>query len=639
MELADALVEGLLALDVRHVFGVSGANIEHLHDAIHRLGRGRLTSVLAKREDGAACMADYFGRVSRRLGVCCATSGGGMMNLVAGVAEAYQSSVPLLAIVGQPPKRLEGRGAFQDSSGIGRTVDAVRMFSALTKFTRRVDDPMRFWENFEDAVVAALEGRPGPSALLFPRSIFVAQVPDRVAEFVASVNARVHPREARLDELRDALELVRQAQAPVMLVGQGAQRTRNRQALFEFARAIDIPVATTMGARGEFPNDHPNYLGVVGMAGHPSVHDFIRDRCDLLLLAGCSLDVMTRGPFLPENEGNRPQSPPRSTLRSPRDELSSLVGKQMVAISADLGELRRSLSEPLTCAIEADLGATFERLHQLLNMAPFKVPSLGCYVQESFVSVPAPSPASVPAPPASGVRENPLLQSLALESLSQYLPEKGAILYDAGNCAAAALHMLSVPPGVTSVIALGMGAMGYGIAGAVGAQLGSPPGSRTMVFAGDGAFLTLGQEIHTAVDLALPILFVIFNNAMHGMCVTRQNRYFESRYEAVSYSRVDIAEVSRGFGSEERLWVGKAHTLDELEALMNDFMRNPMRTGVLELVLTVEEIPPFIPCMPANSETRPTRESFERLKPVAADASSESPAIPDETAAELSRCG
>jgi len=561
------------------------------------------------------------------------------MNLVAGVAEAYQSSVPLLAIVGQPPKRLEGRGAFQDSSGIGRTVDAMRMFSALSKLTRRVEDPMRFWDDFEDAVVAALEGRPGPSVLLIPRSMYVAQVPNRVAEFIAAVESRVHPREARLDELRDALELVRQAQSPVLIVGQGAQRTRNRRALYEFADAIDIPVATTMGARGEFPNDHANYLGVIGMAGHPSVHEFIRDRCDLLLLAGASLDVMTRGPFLPENEGNRPHSPPRVMLRSPRDETSSLGGKQMVAISADLGELQRSLSEPLTCAIEADLGATFERLHQLWNMAPFKVPSLGCYVQESFVSVPAPSPSSVPSPP-SGVHENLLLQSAALECLANYLPEEGAILYDAGNCASAALHMLSVPRGVTSVIALGMGAMGYGIAGAIGAQLGSPPGSRTMVFAGDGAFLTLGQEIHTAVDLGLPILFVIFNNAMHGMCVTRQNRYFESRYEAVSYSRVDIAEVSRGFGSDGRLWVGKAHTRDELEALMNEFMANPTRTGVLELVLTVEEIPPFIPCMPTNSETRPTRESYERLKPIVPDDTRETPAIPDdETAAELSRCG
>src|SRR6266446_1568186 len=115
MKLVDALVEALLALDVRYVFGVSGANIEHLHDAIHRLGAGRLVSVLAKSESGAAFMADGYARVHRHLGVCCSTSGGGMMNLAVGIAESYAESVPVLALVGQSPARGEGRGAFQDS--------------------------------------------------------------------------------------------------------------------------------------------------------------------------------------------------------------------------------------------------------------------------------------------------------------------------------------------------------------------------------------------------------------------------------------------------------------------------------------------------------------------------------------------
>src|SRR6266566_3891487 len=102
MRLVDALIEALAACEVRHVFGVSGANIEHLHDAIHRLG-GPLVSVMAKSEFGAAFMADGYARVHRRLGVCCSTSGGGMMNLAVGIAESHAESVPVLALVGQPP--------------------------------------------------------------------------------------------------------------------------------------------------------------------------------------------------------------------------------------------------------------------------------------------------------------------------------------------------------------------------------------------------------------------------------------------------------------------------------------------------------------------------------------------------------
>src|SRR6185503_14021792 len=177
MKLADAVVQALLALDVRYVFGVSGANIEHLHDAIHRLGEGQLVSIMAKSEVGAAFMADGYARVHRRLGVCCSTSGGGMMNLAVGIAESHAESVPVLALVGQSPARGEGRGAFQDSSGIGRTVDAKLLFNGIAKFVRKISRVEDFWPTMQRAVIDALGDRPGPAVILFPRSIWTADVP------------------------------------------------------------------------------------------------------------------------------------------------------------------------------------------------------------------------------------------------------------------------------------------------------------------------------------------------------------------------------------------------------------------------------------------------------------------------------
>src|SRR5204863_4967096 len=132
---------------LQYLFGVSGANIEHLHDAVHRLGGDRFQSVCAKSEVGAAFMADCRARVRRTLGVCCSTSGGGMMNLAVGVAEAFAESVPVLAIVGQSPMHLDGRGAFQDSSGIGRTVNAERLWSAISKYQCRITDHNQFWQS------------------------------------------------------------------------------------------------------------------------------------------------------------------------------------------------------------------------------------------------------------------------------------------------------------------------------------------------------------------------------------------------------------------------------------------------------------------------------------------------------------
>ncbi|MET0790250.1 MAG: thiamine pyrophosphate-binding protein, partial [Polyangiaceae bacterium] len=145
LKLADALVQVLRDLGLRYLFGVSGANVEHLHDAVHRIGGTEFISVLAKTEMGAAFMADCRARVHHGLGVCCATSGGGMLNLAVGIAESYSEGVPVLALVGQPPLNLEGRGAFQDSSGLGGTVDSVQFWGSISKYVGKISQAEDFW--------------------------------------------------------------------------------------------------------------------------------------------------------------------------------------------------------------------------------------------------------------------------------------------------------------------------------------------------------------------------------------------------------------------------------------------------------------------------------------------------------------
>jgi acetolactate synthase-1/2/3 large subunit len=113
----------------------------------------------------------------------------------------------------------------------------------------------------------------------------------------------------------------------------------------------------------------------------------------------------------------------------------------------------------------------------------------------------------------------------------------------------------------------------------------------------------LGLEVHTAVELRLPILFVVFNNAKHGMCVTRQQAYFEGRVDCTEYTRVDVAATARGLGSEGRLWVGRAATRGELIDALEEFQASVDRPGVLELVLAREEIPPFAPFLRADAPT------------------------------------
>ncbi len=575
MSLVDALIETLTDWELCYVFGVSGANIEHLHDAIHRKGGDRLRSVMARSEVGAAFMADARARVHRTLGVCCATSGGGMMNLAVGLAESYAESVPVLAIVGQVPTTMEGRGGFQDGSGIGRTVDALAMFRTFTKYAAKIEEPAQFWTCLTEAVTAAVSGRPGPAVLLVPRDLWSMEVGPRPAtlpERLASLRSPAPIEdEASLQLLFDAL---RDARRPVMVLGTGVDRCSAPDAVRRFALDAAIPVVSTMANPGAFPNDHPLYLGTIGAAGHPSAHAYLNDDADLIVAVGTGLDAMTRGPIA-----------------------RGLGRAQVALVNIDAAQPRRTIVPALV--VEADAGVVFAALNARLEDQPFQHAPVEGYELRRYRVAPVPTTGLRLEPKADALRS-----SEAVALLQRYLPERGHILFDAGNCAATALHFLDVPAGASTTIALGQGGMGYAIAAATGAQLGNGPQERTVVVCGDGAFMMLGTEIHTAVDLGLRILFVVFNDNQHGMCVTRQRIYFDARLECSHYTDLDVAGVARGFGSRDRLWVGSAASPAQLLAKLAEYHADgAARPGVLEVRLTREEMPPFAPFMSEDAET------------------------------------
>jgi len=561
---------------LEYLFGVGGANIEHLFDAVHRLGQGRFRTVLAKSEIGAAFMADGRARVQRTLGVCCATSGGGMMNLAVGIAESFAESVPVLAIVGQPPTRFEGRGAFQDSSGIGRSVNADKLWSAITKYHVTVRDPGQFWTCLESAVRAALGGRPGPSVLLIPRDLFDCEVGDRPAWLPDDFSDMFGARSASLEAIAKLFSAIRAAESPVLLVGSGVDRCSDPAAVIEFARRMGIPAATTLSSKNSFPNDDPLYLGMVGMAGEPSVHRFFQEEADLIIAVGTGLNVMTCQPIQ-----------------------KAIQPERLAVVNIDMGEVLRIVKPAVF--VEADAGVVFAELNRMCAQTGVVPRSTAQSPSTRYTPSLA---ADLPPVDFESSHESlggDLLQSDAVGLLQQFLPESGHVLFDAGNCAAAALHYLRMPRTVSSTIALGMGGMGYAIPAAVGAQLGSPRGARTMVICGDGAFLMLGTEVNTAVHYRLPILFVVFNNGMHGMCVTRQQLYFDGRIEGSRYPATSVADMARGLGDADHLWVGSASSSAELSELLRDYRAD--RPGVLELRLCWEQVPPFTPFLPATAPT------------------------------------
>ncbi len=573
MNVSEALVSALRDWNCRYVFGVSGANIEHLHDAIHRLGGDNLQSVMAKSEIGAAMMADARARTHGSLGVCCSTSGGGMMNLAVGIAESYAESVPVLAIVGQPPQQLEGRGAFQDSSGVGRGVNAVQMWSAISKHVERIEEGANFWTQFETAVSAALSGRPGPVVLLVPRDVWEHEVPARPRQMQVEASAFATIPVPPADSVDELFNRIRRAKRPVLLMGTGVSRSLDGASVARFAKQAGVPVVSTMACTGIFPNNDPLYLGCVGVAGHPSAHDYLNDRADLIVAVGTGLDIMARGALS------------KAMMRAP-----------LAVVNCEPDQIERTVQPSLV--VRGDAGHVFAELSQRLRERPFYVGRPLGYVLTQYTT-----PLQNPEESTAVREENILLQSEALNLLQDRLPQNGHLIFDAGNCAASAIHRLQVPQGSSTNIALGMGGMGYAIPAAIGAQLGEDPFATTMVFCGDGAFLMQGLEVHTAVELGLRILFVVFNNNKHGMCLTRQKLLFEGREECVSYARLDADTMARGLGSEETLWTGRANTPEELQSLLAEYDNWKGGPGVLELKLPVEEMPPFAPFLPADAKT------------------------------------
>lgn len=564
MKICDALVFSLKALEVRYVFGVSGANIEHLHDALLRLGDGKIESVLAKSESGAAFMADAHARTHNTLGVVCTTSGGGMLNALPGIAEAYAESVPLLAIIGQTPLTLEGRGGFQDSSLWSGAPNSLELFHATTKWTRKLERASDFWPMLADAIRNALGGRNGPVALFIPRDLYDQEVPEQSEAAVRKWRTDVEPSDPCASEVDRFFHAIAQAQQPILILGQGVTRSRDGAAVSMFAQSSRIPTATTMSARHAIPNDAENYLGVVGTAGHPSVHSFIMERADVIVAVGTGLSVMARGPIT-----------------------SVLPQKRVIAINTDESAILRVA--PHAEVIRADAGRFFRACNE--NNFSKNIFSKTLKEYEQTVLKPQDAPYSV-----NPISQNATFrQSEAIAMVEQFLPENGHILFDAGNCAAAAMHWTKVPKGSTSTIALGMGTMGYAIGGAIGAQIGSKKGCRTVAIVGDGAFLMCGLEIHTAIEMQLPILFVVFNNAGHGMCVTRQHLYFEGRKTASAYHDFSAAEIAQGLAGEYPCFVSSVETISALHSALDRYMANPDQPGVLEIRNYKEEWPPFAP--------------------------------------------
>ena len=561
----DYVVGRLATLGVGHIFAVDGANIEDLYDAAH-FQQG-ITAVLAKHEFSAAAMADGYSRSGAGLGVVAATSGGGALNLVAGLGESLTSRVPVLALIGQTATTMDGRGSFQDTSGRNGSLDAEAVFSAVSLSCERVLAPADIGAALSRAIAAAHRG--GPAVLLLPKDIqqgMVTAIPH------LGVPNGQPPEQRHIGNPHPIVQTLRNANGPVtIIVGEQVARDDARTELEALRAVLRARVATVPDAKdvaGMPGFGSSSALGVTGVMGHPGVVEAAAASA-VCLVVGTRLSV---------------------TARTGLDEVLSAV--RTVSIGSAPPYF------PCTHVHTDDLRGSLRMLADALSgpgrPAGVRVPDL---VERTELTPP-------PCEDA-GVRYRE-----AMAVLDGVLPDGTDIVVDAGNTGAAAIHYLPVRRGGRFAVALGMGGMGYSFGAGIGMAFGRSnsgrPAGRTAVIAGDGAFFMHGMEVHTAVQYRLPVTFVLFNNNAHGMCVTREQLFYDDLY---SYNRFRPSRLGAGLAA---MFPGLASIdvtdLDGFAAAMRAAL-DVDGPAVVSVECAADEIPPFAPFLVQRTKTTATEEN------------------------------
>ena len=540
----DHIAAYLAANGIDYLFGVDGANIEDLYDAA--FFRDDITAVLAKHEFSAATMADGYSRSGAGLGVVIATSGGGCLNTVPGLGEAFASRVPVLALIGQPPTTLDGRGSFQDTSGRNGALNAEALFAEVSVYCRRVVRPEDILTALPEAIAAARTG--GPAVLLLPKDIQQSEV--------GANGIGIEKAATQLGDPETIADALRRADGPITIIaGEQIARDDARVELEQLRALLRARIATVPDAKdvaGTPGMGSSSALGVTGVMGHPGVATAIADSA-LCLLVGTRMGVTSRAGL-----DDALASVPVVSIGS--------ASPYVECVHVHTDDLRGSLAL-LTAALS---GRT-----------------LG-------VRVPDEVPHTELQPPRSdgpGIRYRD-----AMTALDAMLPDGTDVVVDAGNIGASAIHYLPARRDGRFIVALGMGGMGYSFGAGVGVAFGraSAKGDRqrrrTVVIAGDGSFLMHGMEIHTALQYRLPVTFLLFDNHAHAMCVTREQLFYDDLY---SYNRFGPSRFGAGLAAMfPGLLSVDVDDIDQLPGALNTALEAD-GPSVVSIECSPDEIPPF----------------------------------------------
>jgi acetolactate synthase-1/2/3 large subunit len=495
---ADLLVSCLEHEGVEFVFGIPGEENIHFVDAVSRSDRIRY--VLVRHEQSASFMAEIYGRITGRAGVCSATLGPGAINLLLGTADATTNSTPLVALSAQ----VGTNRIYKESH---QSVDLVSMFAPVTKWADTVLTPGAVPEMLRKAFKLAQTERPGAVYLAVPEDVETENAPDSLVPLNINVP---RPDEPSRSQLERAAALLENARRPIILAGHGAVRGHAADSLLRFSENLHLPVATTFHGKGVFPDDHPNALGAVGFMTHDYVN-FGFDDADLIVSAGYELQEFDPVRINPNGD--------KSIIH-----LNRFPAEVDVHYDVDVG-------------IQADIGRTLDALSAATNRS-FEPATTGEKIRTLLSDE-----------LASGRSDDafPLKPQRVVADTRAALGRSDIVLADTGAVKMWMARLYPTYEPNTCLLSNGLSTMAFALPGAIGAKLAFPD-RKVLAATGDGAFLMASHEIETAVRERVPLTVLIWQDDAYGLIKWKMD--LELGHDvSVDFTNPDFVAYAESFGA------------------------------------------------------------------------------------------
>jgi acetolactate synthase-1/2/3 large subunit len=506
---AEAAVEMLRVHSVEFIFGLCGDTSLPFYDALARLPHG-IRHILARDERSAAYMADGYARVSGKVGVCEGPSGGGVTYIIPGLAEANESSVPLLCINSDISVAARGRYTLTE-------LDTGALMRPVTKWNTVLDRSEDLPQAFREAFRQITSGRPGAAHIALPFDVQNGHV-DRT-EIWGDANAgrcpseRVSPVHA---EVERAARLLSDAANPVFICGGGVIISGAEQELHELAERLAAPVATTISGKGSIDEAYPLAVGVVGSNGGTPETRGIVDQADLIIFVGCRAGSVTT---------ERWRHPAR--------------GKTKI-VHIDIDPKVPGVNYPADAALVGDAKLALEMLNAALAdvKRPIDSTRIEAAKEQKFAKFQALAESS----------ETPIKPERVVAELSRALDADAIVVADAGTpCPYFSAYYPVRADGKKFISNRAHGALGYSMAAAMGAHF-AQPNVKCISVMGDGSFGFTCGELETALRHRLPITFIVIANASYGWIKAGQRSGYGQRYFGVDFAVTDHAAVAAAFG-------------------------------------------------------------------------------------------